>query len=376
MPSKSAAAGGQPIVINCDRSSGRWPIEPASASTKIQRVLVTGISGNLGRRVAPLLRGYDLVTVDLYPPPKEVPCGEFVQLDLSGRAGQEELARLLKSKNIEAVLHLAFVIDPVRTGIEDVPRMWQVNVAATQRLLEAVADANSNETGVRLFVFPSSVSAYGPDLPEQVTEEAELLAHTLPYAVHKREADEICQKMYPSLGGCALYVYRPSIFAGKTMDNFILRAIRGKPSGRGWLARTLERAGWKLPMVMPASASGENLFQYVHVDDVARVLQWTIEHFQPGHLKIINLAGRGEGVTFAECARLAGTPVVHLPSEKWVVALLRILWAIGLSGMPPQAIPYFLGSYTMDTTRLREEIGADYESVVRFTSREALLDSF
>jgi nucleoside-diphosphate-sugar epimerase len=253
--------------------------------------------------------------------------------------------------------------------------MWQANVAATQHLLEAVAEANSNETAVRLFVFPSSVSAYGPDLPALVTEDAELRAHTLPYAVHKREADEICQKMYPSLGGCALYVYRPSIFAGKTMDNFILRAIRGQPSGRGWLARMFERAGWKLPMVMPASASGENLFQYVHVDDVARVLQWTLEHFQPGQLKIINLAGRGEGVTFAECARLAGTPIVHLPSEKWVVALLRVLWAIGLSGMPPQAIPYFLGSYTMDTTRLREEIGADFESVVRFTAREALLDS-
>jgi nucleoside-diphosphate-sugar epimerase len=325
--------------------------------------------------VAPLLGGYDLVTVDLHPPPKDLPCGKFIQLDLSAPQGQAQLFPLLKEERIEAVLHLAFVIDPVRTGIVDVSRMWQANVAATQRLLEAVAGANSSETAVRLFVFPSSVSAYGPDLPGQVTEDAELRAHTLPYAVHKREADEICQKMYPQLGGCALYIFRPSIFAGKTMDNFILRAIRGKPSGRGWLARIFERAGWKLPMVMPASASGENTFQYVHVDDVARVLQWTLEHFQPNHLRIINLAGRGEGVTFAECARLAGTPVVHLPSEKWVVALLRFIWAIGLSGMPPQAIPYFLGSYSMDTTRLREEIGADYESVVRFTAREALLDS-
>lgn len=325
--------------------------------------------------MAPLLGGYDLVTVDLYAPPKDLPCGKFVQLDLSTPQGQAQLFPLLKEERIEAVLHLAFVIDPVRTGIVDASRMWQANVAATQRLLEAVAMANSSESAVRLFVFPSSISAYGPDLPGQVTEDAELRAHTFPYAVHKREADEICQKMYPQLGGCALYVFRPSIFAGKTMDNFILRAIRGKPSGRGWLARTLERAGWKLPMVMPASASGENTFQYVHVDDVARVLQWTLEHFQPKHLKIINLAGRGEGVSFAECAQLAGTPVVHLPSEKWVIALLRFIWAIGLSGMPPQAIPYFLGTCTMDTTRLREEMGAEYESVVRFTAREALLDS-
>ncbi|MBI1750888.1 MAG: NAD-dependent epimerase/dehydratase family protein [Acidobacteria bacterium] len=338
-------------------------------------MLVTGISGNLGRRVAPLLNGYDLVTVDLYPPPADVPCGKFVQLDLSEPTGQAQLARLLKSENIEAVLHLAFVIDQVRTGIVDVRRMWQTNVAATQRLLEAIADANSNETTVRLFVFPSSVSAYGPDLPGQVQEETELRAHTMPYAVHKRESDEICQKMYPCLRGCALYIYRPSIFAGKTMDNFILRAIRGKPSGRGWLARAFESAGWKLPMVIPASASGKNVFQYIHVDDVARILLWTLGHFQPEQLKIINLAGRGLPVTFAECAQLAGTPVLHLPSEKWVAALLHFIWTIGLSGIPPQAIPYFLGSYTMDTTRLHEELGADYESVVQFTTRDALLES-
>jgi nucleoside-diphosphate-sugar epimerase len=342
---------------------------------KIQRVLVTGISGNLGRRVAPLLTGYDLTTVDLYPPPKDLPVGKFVQLDLSEISGQEQLGRLLLSEKIEGILHLAFVIDPVRTGIVDVQRMWRANVAATQRLLEAVTAANSNETAVRLVVFPSSVSAYGPDLPSNVGEEAELRAHTMPYAVHKREADEICQKIFPRLGGCALYVYRPSIFAGKTMDNFILRSIRGKPSGRGWLARMLDRAGRKLPMVMPASATGENLFQYVHVDDVARVLAWTLEHFRANQLRILNLAGRGEPVSFAECARLAGTPVMHLPSEKWVTALLRFFWAIRLSGVPPESIPYFLGSYTMDTTKLREELGADYEKIVRYSVREALIDS-
>ena len=144
--------------------------------------------------MAPLLSGYDLVTVDLYPPPKDLPCGKFVQLDLSSPEGQAQLFPLLSEERIEAVLHLAFVIDPVRTGIVDVSRMRQANVAATQRLLEAVAEANSAETAVRLFVFPSSVSAYGPDLPGRVTEDAELRAHTLPYAVHKREADEICQK--------------------------------------------------------------------------------------------------------------------------------------------------------------------------------------
>ncbi len=350
-------------------------MEDSHAGNRRRQVMVTGISGNLGRRVAPLLTGCDLVTVDLYPPPKNIPCGKFVQLDLSESSGQAELASIVKRESIDTVLHLAFVIDPVRTGIKEVQRMWQTNVVATRLLLEAVADKNAMATAVRLVVFPSSVSAYGPDLPGQVTEEAELHAHTLPYAVHKREADEICQEMHPKLGGCALYIYRPSIFAGKTVDNYIVRAIRGKPSGRGWLARAIERTGWKLPMVMPASASGKNTFQYVHVDDVARVLQWTLEHFEPGKLKIINLAGRGPAITFAECAQLAGTPVLQLPSERWVVAMLRVFWGIGLSGVPPEAIPYFLGSYTMDTSRLRNEIGSEFENIVQYTTRDALLDS-
>lgn len=341
----------------------------------VRRVLVTGISGNLGRRLAPLLAGYELVTVDLYPPPADLPAGKFVQLDISACAGQKQLGKLLTSEGIEAVLHLAFVIDPVRTGIVDVPRMWQVNVAATQHLLEAIADANRQGLRVKLFVFPSSVSAYGPDLPEHVREEAELKAHTLPYAIHKREADEICQQMFPRLGGCALYLYRPHIYVGPTVDNFILRAIRGKPSGRGWLAGFVERRGWKLPMVIPSSASGENRFQYVHVDDVARVLRWTLDNFRPGVLKILNLAGPGPSVTFAECAQLAGTPFLRLPSVKVVTRVLRLMWNIGLSGTPPEAIPYFLGSYTMDTTRLREELGADFDQVVRFSTRDALRDA-
>ncbi|MBI3668727.1 MAG: NAD-dependent epimerase/dehydratase family protein [Acidobacteria bacterium] len=341
----------------------------------MRRVLVTGISGNLGRRLAPLLQGSEVVSVDLHPPAASVPAGEFVQLDLSDSVGQEQLGRLLQTKGIEAVLHLAFVIDPVRTGIVDEQHMWRANVAATQQLLESIAQINSGGTRVRLFVFPSSVSAYGPDLPDHVREDAPLQAHALPYAVHKREADEICQQMHPRLGGCAVYIYRPHIYAGYTVDNFILRAFRGKASGRGWLARTFEKHGWKLPTLVPSSARGENLFQFVHVDDVARVLLWTLGHFRPGALGIFNLAGRGPAISFADCVRLARTPILRLPSEALVRALLRFFWLIGLSGVPPQALPYFLGSYTMDTTRLQDELGPEFEEVVRYSSREAFSDA-
>ncbi len=344
------------------------------AAQPIRRILVTGISGNLGRRLAPLLAGCEIVSVDLKPP-EGVPAGKFHSLDLSEPAGQETLCRMVADEAIEAVLHLAFVIDPVRTGITDLRRMWCANVQATGRLLEAIAKRNSGETAVRLFVFPSSVSAYGSDLPGQVSEEARLAARGFPYAVHKREADELCRRMHSRLGGCAVYIFRPHIYAGRTVDNFILRAFRGQASGRGRLARLFERRGWRAPVLLPASARSENLIQFVHVDDVARVLRWTLDHYMPGRLAVFNLAAPGPPISFEECARLARTPILHLPSRQLVELLLRLFWAVGLSGVPPESLPYFLGSYTMDTTRLRAELAGDYEAVLRHCSREAFLES-
>ena len=340
----------------------------------MHRILVTGISGNLGRRLAPLLTDYDLISVDVHAPQPGVRAGKFFPLDLSTTVGQQKLSQIVRSEEIDAVLHLAFVIDPVQTGITDERRMWQANVAATQHLLEAIAARNRTQAVIKLFVFLSSVSAYGPDLPERVREDAPLLAHTLPYAIHKRESDLICQQVYSALGGSAVYIYRPHIYAGATVDNYILRAIRGKPSGRGWLARLFERFGWRVPALLPESSEGGEL-QFVHVDDVARVLQWTLRNFRLGCLEIFNLAGGGPSIAFGECVRLAGTPVRRLRSVRQIERVLRFFWSVGLSGVPPESIPYYLSSYTMDTTRLRNALGPDCETILRFSTREALDDA-
>ncbi|HEV1996121.1 MAG TPA: NAD-dependent epimerase/dehydratase family protein [Candidatus Acidoferrum sp.] len=350
--------------------------EPTSTSrVPIHRLLVTGISGNLGRRLAPLLEGFDLYSADLHPSPPEIPAGRFHQLDLSCADGQAQIAGLIEREAIEAILHLAFVIDPLQTGIVDPKLMRRANVEATQKLLEAVAASNRRSTRVRLFVFPSSVSAYGPDLPPLVREDAPLAAHTFPYAIHKRECDETCRRFHPKLGGCALYIFRPHIFAGRTVNNFILQAMRGRASGRGWLARMVERRRWRVPILLPASSRGNNLFQFVHVDDVARVLSWTLKNYEPGQLRVLNLAGSGPPISFAECAAMFGTPIVHLPGEGTVTRVLKLFWNLGLSGVPPEALPYFLGSYTMDTNFLRETLGADYPSLIQWSSRDALADA-
>src|ERR1019366_2641190 len=166
-------------------------------------IIVTGVSGNLGQRLVQQLSDYTIVGIDVTPPTHSQ-VDRFVPLDLGREESTRELLLLLREVQPASVVHLAFVIDPQRTGVLDVDRMWRINVAGTARVMEAITEANRNVgTPVRQFIFPSSVSAYGSDLPEPVAEAAPLAAHTLPYAIHKKESDLVVQQRAPSLRGCS-----------------------------------------------------------------------------------------------------------------------------------------------------------------------------
>jgi nucleoside-diphosphate-sugar epimerase len=336
--------------------------------------LVTGISGNLGRRLAPLLAGYQVISADMYPPPAGVRAGEFHAVDLSTGEGREKLARVVMESGAEAVLHLAFVVDQVRSGILDRERMRQTNVEGTRRLLEAVAEANRNGTRVGLFAYLSSVSAYGTHQPPMLREEAPLDAHTLPYAIDKRDTDMLCQEMFPRLGGAALYIFRPHIYGGAGIQNWLIDGVCGRASGKGWLAQLARRRRWHIPAALPYRANGRNPIQLIHADDVARILAWTLANFRTGALEILNVAGAG-ALTLEECMHLTQTPIVRMGGERTVRMLLRVSYALGLSAIPAEALPYYLAAPTMDTSRLRAALGEEFEEVVRYTTRAALEES-
>src|SRR4029077_18954013 len=130
-------------------------------------------SGNLGSRLLPQLAGFDVIGVDLNRPATDIPL-RFERMDLGEEESCRQLFLLLRDSQASAVVHLAFVLDPVRTGILDVNRMWQINVAGTARVMEAITEVNRENSPVQQFIFPSSVSVYGSDLPEPVTEEHSL----------------------------------------------------------------------------------------------------------------------------------------------------------------------------------------------------------
>ena len=342
-------------------------------------VVVTGIAGNLGLRLLNELGGYhQVIGVDLHPPKTGLPL-RFVRLDLGVEESCRELYHLLREARPAAVIHLAFVMDQVRSDIFDLDRMWQINVAGTARVMEAITEANREDSVVQKFIFPSSVAVYGSHLPGLIAEDGPMGAHTLPYAIHKMEADQVVRLRAPSLRGCSAYMLRPSIFAGASMDNYMVGAFRGTPNGRSRRAARMREQGKRLPCMLPYGSSYlEHRMQFVHVDDMARLMAHILRKTDPENqrLTILNVAGRGEPLTLERCVEMAHAKLRRVPG-KWVFGqVLQFLWKAGISAIPPEAQPYITGEYIMNTERLHKFLGQSYESVIRSTNADAFADCF
>jgi nucleoside-diphosphate-sugar epimerase len=244
--------------------------------------------------------------------------------------------------------------------------------------MEAITEANRTaENPIRQFIFPSSVSAYGPSLSAPAREESVLAAHTLPYAIHKKQSDEVVQQRAPALRGCSVYILRPHIFAGASVENYLLGAFRGTINGKGARAEKMRSEGKRLPCMMPRGQEYlDNKIQFVHVDDMARLIAHIL-HRDPEaqRLTILNVAGRGEPLTFGSCIEMAQAKLVRVPG-KWAMKLvLQFLWKRQISAIPPEALPYMTGEYIMNTDRLRSFLGAEYENLMRYTIGDAFADS-
>ena len=130
-------------------------------------ILVTGGAGYIGRWLARELvsRGIETVALDRIGPgpndelklPAEV---IFVEGDVTDQAAVVEAAKL---RPYTAVIHLAGI---VTMGCERDPDLaMRVNLGGTHNALEAARLA-----GIPRLVFASTISVYGPDIPQPITE--------------------------------------------------------------------------------------------------------------------------------------------------------------------------------------------------------------
>src|SRR5262245_42548641 len=128
-------------------------------------LLITGASGEIGHGLVARLASTDsppIVTIDVVPLPSEM--ARLVHREITGSIlEQSVLDRVLSEYEIETVFHLAALLS---TRSEFSPlAAHQVNVGGTLNMLEfAEREAESHGQPV-VFVYPSSIAAYGlPDL--------------------------------------------------------------------------------------------------------------------------------------------------------------------------------------------------------------------
>jgi nucleoside-diphosphate-sugar epimerase len=126
----------------------------------MQRVVVTGGSGKLGRAVvAELLEhGYDVVNVDLVPPP--APLSPFTRIELGDFGQVMEAFTAIDGRycGVDAVVHLGAIPGP---GIAGNAATFTNNITATYHVFAA-----ARAGGIRTIVWASSETLLGIPLDE------------------------------------------------------------------------------------------------------------------------------------------------------------------------------------------------------------------
>jgi UDP-glucose 4-epimerase len=155
----------------------------------MSRVLITGVNGFIGRRLAYALskQGHSVVGVSLETQPNRLPTtAEYHKLDLVQHSAVEGF---LDSNRFDALIHLAALVHvrDANLGFDDYSR---VNYRASETLFESAAKA-----GINRIVFASTVEVYGPQPEGAVVNETTRCNPDSDYGRTKLLAEEALERI-------------------------------------------------------------------------------------------------------------------------------------------------------------------------------------
>ena len=310
------------------------PPAPAFPGT----VLVTGISGNLGRVVAKLLHTEArVVGLDRRPfagRPKDI---AHHQVDLR-KAKAEEAFR---QHRIEALIHLGIMHDPRMPRSE----AHSFNVLGTHKILDLCV-----RHGVKKVVALSSANAYGPrpDNSNFLPEETPLMAAERFSGMRDLvEVDMYAQSFMWKHPEIETVILRPVNIVGPT--------VRNAPSNYLRLERPVTVLGFD-PMV-----------QLIHEQDASRALVLALK---PGLRGVFNVTGPGE-VPLSAVLRELGRRPIPVP-HPLVRPLVRRAFEARLSGFPPQEVDHIQYLCVVDGSPFVRETGWAPSRSLRETIRSVL----
>jgi UDP-glucose 4-epimerase len=324
------------MVVTSDRDAGATP---ASEARDRPKVIITGISGRLGRLMAQRLHrepGCRVVGIDrrpLWGQPKDV---EHVQVDLRSKKARE----VFRGGDVGALVHMGVLHDPRQSQAEH--HTW--NLQGTGKLLEYC-----EAYGVRKVVVLSSANVYGPSPHNSqfLTEAAPLMAaQTFPEMRSLVEVDMLAGSFFWRVQAAETVVLRPV---------HILGSVRNAPSNY-----------LRLPLV-PTVLGFDPMVQFIHELDVVEAI---VRALNPGVRGIFNVAGPG-AIPLSAALRELGRPALPIPHFV-AQRVLTALWRSRLTSFPVPELDHIQYVCMVDDRRAREQLGFRPRYGLRETIRAVL----
>ena len=322
-------------------------------------VAITGPTGDIGRGLLRALEHapeVDRVIGMARRPFKPSALGlektEYHQGDI---LDPDSIAGLVEGADV--LVHLAFII---MGGREETHR---INLEGTRNVFEA-----ATTSGVKRFVYTSSVAAYGfhEDNPQPLTEEVTPKGtDEFYYSAQKAELERELHRLVDG-SDVETYVFRPCIVAGADAL-LIVNAMMQQFQLGGKLPQITTFMN-SVPFLKPVLPDPGAPFQLVHQDDVAQALVAAITgRGEPG---IYNLAAEGT-IGLSDLASALGwysVPVPNLAVEVTAEVIARIPFAPAeMSWINALRVPVI-----MDTTKAREKLGWNPAYDTRATLEETV----
>jgi UDP-glucose 4-epimerase len=293
-----------------------------SVKSPMRTVVVTGICGRLGKRLARALhRERPVIGVDRRAFPDKPKDIVHQQVDLR----RKKLKDVLRGEGIDAVIHLGIMHDPRASAEEH--HSW--NVAGFAKLLEYVAQFR-----IPKLVVLSSANVYGPQAgnPQFLSEDAPLLGDAHFHEIRDLiEVDMLAQSFFWKQPDVETVVLRPV---------HILGSVRNAPSNF-----------LRLPTI-PTLLGYDPLVQVIQERDVVEVIRLAM---QPGVRGIFNVAGP-DPIPLSRMIKILDRPTVSVP---FTVAkmLLRRLFSLRLSTFPAPELDHIRYVCMVDDKRARDILG-------------------
>ncbi|MEN3361779.1 MAG: UDP-glucose 4-epimerase [Mycobacteriales bacterium] len=309
-------------------------------------VLVTGVSRNLGSRLAARLSADPsidrIIGVDTLPPGPELAAllgrTEFVRADIRNPL----IGKVIAAAGVDTVVHLNITATPHRAGGR--VAMKEMNVIGTMQLLAGCQKAAS----VRRLVVKSTTAVYGSSSRDPALFTEEMEPKGLPRSGYAKDAVEV-EGYVRGFGrrrpDVALTVLRFTNFIGPRIDSPLVRYFA-------------------LPVV-PTVLGYDPRLQLLHEDDALEVLRLAAVEERPG---TVNVGGSGV-LLLSQAIRRAGRLSVPVPGPA-VSAVGRLIRRTGMVDYSPEQMRFLNFGRVVDTTRLRKDFGY----TPRYTTVEAFDD--